>query len=260
MTFSKQQRRLELASRGLKQCPKCLEPKPLSEFGKCTINNDGLTCHCKKHIAEISKKHYVQNNEKKKTYQKENIVKKKEYDKEHYEENKAKRLKKVKQYQNNNKEKIAKTKKVHYELNKEEILEKAKKYREKPENKIRTNKRMHLKYHTDINFKIRQNISNRILKALKENWKSGSTLALLGCTIKELKQHLQSQFTEGMSWDNHGLGNNNKKEWHIDHIKPCASFDLSKESEQLKCFNFKNLQPLWAVDNIKKGSKYGFSF
>lgn len=60
-----------------------------------------------------------------------------------------------------------------------------------------------------------------------------------------------------MTWDNHGRGCNGKglEEWHIDHIKPCASFDLSKSKEQLKCFNYKNLQPLWAEDNLSKGSK-----
>ena len=53
----------------------------------------------------------------------------------------------------------------------------------------------------------------------------------------------------GMSWDNMG-------KWHLDHIKPCKTFDLSKQEEQLKCFNYKNIQPLWATDNLKKGSKY----
>ena len=53
-----------------------------------------------------------------------------------------------------------------------------------------------------------------------------------------------------MSWDNYGLHG-----WHVDHIKPCASFDLSKPIEQRKCFNFNNLQPLWAIDNLRKGSK-----
>lgn len=74
------------------------------------------------------------------------------------------------------------------------------------------------------------------------------TFELLGCSIDDFLQHLESQFTEGMSWGNQG-------EWHIDHIKPCSSFDLSKEDEQRKCFHYTNLQPLWAIDNIKKGSK-----
>jgi hypothetical protein len=59
---------------------------------------------------------------------------------------------------------------------------------------------------------------------------------------------LEKQFTKGMNWKNYG-------KWHIDHIKPCASFDLSLEHEQKLCFHFTNLQPLWAKDNIRKSDK-----
>ena len=69
---------------------------------------------------------------------------------------------------------------------------------------------------------------------------------LIGCSIEELKQHLEKQFTLGMNWKNYGYG------WHVDHIKPCAFFDFSKEEEQKKCFNYTNLQPLWATENFKK--------
>ena len=88
----------------------------------------------------------------------------------------------------------------------------------------------------------------RISNALKGNHKSQSSKVLLGCSINDLRVHLENQFTEGMTWENYG-------KWHVDHILPCASFDLSKESEQIKCFNYNNLQPLWAMDNMKKGSK-----
>ena len=74
---------------------------------------------------------------------------------------------------------------------------------------------------------------------------SESTKKLLGCSIEFLKQHLESQFTDGMNWANYG-------KWHIDHILPCASFDKSKPEEQSKCFNYSNLQPLWALDNMCK--------
>jgi glutaredoxin len=76
--------------------------------------------------------------------------------------------------------------------------------------------------------------------------KSDSTIKLTGCSVKELKIHLEKQFQDGMSWDNYG-------EWHIDHIKPCSSFDLTRPEEQRKCFHYSNLQPLWAMDNILKG-------
>ena len=73
---------------------------------------------------------------------------------------------------------------------------------------------------------------------------------LIGCSLEELKKHLESQFKPGMSWKNRG-----RNGWHIDHIKPCASFDLSKSEEQHKCFHYSNLQPLWAKENLRKGIK-----
>ena len=84
--------------------------------------------------------------------------------------------------------------------------------------------------------------------ALNGNPKLETTMKLVGCSIDKLKQHLEKQFKKRMSWDNYGLGG-----WEIDHIKPCAKFDLSKPEEQRKCFHYTNLQPLWAIDNkIKK--------
>ena len=79
----------------------------------------------------------------------------------------------------------------------------------------------------------------------KGNRKSERTEFYLGCTVDYFLEHLQKQFVKGMTLKNHG-------KWHIDHIKPCASFDLSKLSEQKKCFHYTNLQPLWAKDNILK--------
>ena len=76
--------------------------------------------------------------------------------------------------------------------------------------------------------------------------KTKATFELLEeCSTDELNKHLESLFQQGMSWDNYG-------EWHIDHIRPCASFDLTDFEQQKQCFHYSNLQPLWAADNFAK--------
>jgi len=101
---------------------------------------------------------------------------------------------------------------------------------------------------TDPNFKILTILRGRIKDVLKGHSKSDSTINILGCTIEELWIYLESKFTEGMTRQNHG-------KWHVDHIIPCASFDLTKPEQQVKCFHYTNLQPLWALDNLKKGKR-----
>jgi hypothetical protein len=123
-------------------------------------------------------------------------------------------------------------------------------YRAKPEVKQRTNERNKERGKTDIQFKLRKNLRGRLWLALAGKNKSASTLRLLGCTIEHLKSHLESQFTEGMSWDNYGL-----QGWEVDHIISIKSFDLTDPAQQRECFHFSNLQPLWAEDNRSKGAK-----
>jgi hypothetical protein len=93
-------------------------------------------------------------------------------------------------------------------------------------------------------------LRNRIKDALKLYKKSKSSAEYLGCDLDFLRKHLESQFTEGMTWENRGYYG-----WHIDHIIPISSFDLSKESDLKKAFHYSNLQPLWWRDNLKKGAK-----
>ena len=104
------------------------------------------------------------------------------------------------------------------------------------------------KYANDPQFKLAYLLRNRVRAAIKGIAKSASTLQLLGCTVDELKVKLESRFRPGMTWDNYG-------EWHVDHIKPCASFDLSDPAQQQLCFHWTNLQPLWALENLQKSDK-----
>jgi len=98
-------------------------------------------------------------------------------------------------------------------------------------------------------FALTDNLRTRLKQALNGKNKSKSTLKLLGCTVKYLIQHLEKQFQPGMNWENRHL-------FHIDHIRPCSSFDLTDPKQQSECFNYKNLQPLWAQDNMVKGAKW----
>jgi len=83
--------------------------------------------------------------------------------------------------------------------------------------------------------------------------KSAVSLELIGCTVPELMAHLESQFLPGMNWEN-------RHEWHIDHIRPCDSFDLTDPAQQQECFHWSNLQPLWAADNIRKGASLDWGY
>jgi hypothetical protein len=107
------------------------------------------------------------------------------------------------------------------------------------------------KLSTNIEYKIIHNLRERLRAALHNNSKGAKTMDMLGCNMEEFKQYLTSKFTEGMNWDNYG-----RKGWHIDHIKPCASFDLSDYNQQKQCFHYTNLQPLWWNDNLRKSAKY----
>ena len=103
----------------------------------------------------------------------------------------------------------------------------------------------------DPEFKLLKTLRSRLATALrsKNANKSKSTKELTGCDILFLKGYLEAKFTEGMSWENHG-------DWHVDHIRPCCSYDLTIEEEQKKCFHYTNLQPLWAKENLSKGGAY----
>ena len=100
----------------------------------------------------------------------------------------------------------------------------------------------------DINYKILCNLRRRLHRALKGESKSKSTQELLGCSVEDLRTYLELKFKQGMTWDNYGS-------WHIDHIIPCAKFNFGDQSQREECFHFSNLQPLWAIENLRKNAK-----
>jgi len=124
----------------------------------------------------------------------------------------------------------------------------------KPAHKLKRKEKERLQRQTDLNFRMLGNLRTRIYHAMKKDTKGKKTKELLGCSIQEFKIYLESKFREGMSWDNYG-----KYGWHIDHIIPCSMFDLTNFEQQKKCFHYSNLQPLWAVDNLKKYNKSSVS-
>jgi hypothetical protein len=100
----------------------------------------------------------------------------------------------------------------------------------------------------DVSYKLSGNMRGRIRAALRGKYKASSMVNLVGCSMENLKTYLQSKFIEGMTWENYG-------KWHVDHIIPCSSFDMTNEQHQKQCFHYTNLQPLWALDNWSKGNK-----
>lgn len=190
----------------MKTCPKCEISKPLTDFYK---RGNGYKTNCK--ICTLK------------------------YGKEYYSKHKSEHNSKMKEHYVQNKEQYKIVHEVYRDNNKEKISYIAKTY-----NKNRRE--------IDILFKLKHNLRVRIKEYMKsKNIKTfNKTFDFVGCTPESLREHLESGFYDGMTWDNYG-------ERHIDHKIPLSSGN--NEEELYKLCHFTNLQPMWAVENIKKGSK-----
>ena len=123
--------------------------------------------------------------------------------------------------------------------NKDQILaRKRERKQQDPAHKILENTRTY----------IWQQLQKAFANTEKDFNKGQSTCELIGCTPDEYLNHLRSLYKPGMTDKNYG-------EWHVDHIIPCSSFDLTQDEEKKKCFNYKNTQPLWMIDNLSKSNK-----
>lgn len=222
-----------------KGCSKCKEVKPLSEFFNSKNTKNGKRPECKVCTKKDNstrdysklKTEYYENN-------KTEILKRQ---RERYKEDSSKK----KEYVENNKETIYKKNsdyyKTWYQKNREKKLLSNKLYDEK-------------RLSEDPEYKLRQRLRSRLTSSLKKYgkvpFKERNIHLLIGCSLAELRLHLEGLFKDDMTWENHG------KLWHIDHKKPCSLFNLIDIEEQRKCFHFSNLQPLYAIENLKKNAKY----
>jgi hypothetical protein len=119
-------------------------------------------------------------------------------------------------------------------------------------NRDRVTARHNERYCQDPQFRMQVLLRGRLRQALQRKrllgYKSKSAARLTGCSMEFLIEHLEAHFQEGMTWKNFGA-------WHIDHIRPVDSFDLTDAKQQVACFHYSNLQPLWAIDNLRKGNR-----
>ena len=169
---------------------------------------------------------------------------------EYHQQNKEKIDAKNREYYQENKEKVAAKRREYYQQNKEKLAAYNREYNKA--NKEANTARVMKRYHSDPEFNLLYRLRRRMNTAVKHaglDKKCDSTSELLGISPQGLKEWLEAQFTEGMTWEN-------RSDWHVDHIVPCDAFDMSVETNQRICFWYKNLQPMWAEENLQKSNTY----
>lgn len=216
----------------MKKCYVCNTSKDFSDFTKNKNTNDGLDPKCR----NCRKEYRILTKDQRS-----------KYSKRKYRENIEYHKLKNQRYRNDNKEKIKELKKQ-YRLNN---IEKIKAY-EKQRRGITAS--LARKRRKDPQNRLRSNMSSMITATLRRGKCGKSWSDLVSYSLEELRNHLESKFTKGMTWDNYGLNG-----WHVDHIIPRSFFDHSSyDSEDFKkCWALDNLQPLWATKEI--AMKYGES-
>jgi DNA-directed RNA polymerase subunit RPC12/RpoP len=203
-----------------KKCTKCGRELPLDQFYKRNPRNGkaGRQYHCKDCQNAANSEWRKKNSEYDTKWQKANPEKKKISNA---------------RWRKNNPEKVSQWQKDNPEKQRAIVR--------KSINKRRAN---------NLTLRLKHNIHSRMLSALRGRVKSDNTIKLLGCSIEHLRNHLEKQFTEGMTWSNYGLHG-----WHVDHIIPVSYFDLSDPEQQKRAWHYTNLRPMWAGDNIRKSNK-----
>lgn len=219
-----------------KFCSKCQIERNHKLFYKDKRSKDGLRSWCNKCLNEDAKK-----------FRKKNFIHVHERDKKYRSKNETLRKQLMKKWHKNNTE----YEKIYREENKKRIDEYRNCWLEKNPNYKKEWARKSRK--ENIQVRLKNCLRSRLKSAIKNNPKKGSAIRDLGCSVYDLKFWLEFWFDEGMSWDNYG---NKPGQWSIDHIKPLSKFDLTQRSQLLEACNYKNLQPMWHIDNMKKGAKW----
>jgi hypothetical protein len=227
----------------IKKCNKCCENKEIIHFHKKTKTSDGYNTICIQCVKVKQKEYWERTKEEKKEKFKEYYQENKQMFIDYHSENKEKILENQKKYREGNKEKVKKIKQDYVKNNTTKIYEYRKKYYLENKEKILAKNREWNKKNAHI-VAWRSVLKSQLRRM--GNTKEGKTIDILGYSALDLKQHIESLFIEGMTWDNHG-------EWHIDHKIPVTKFD--KETPPNVVNALSNLQPLWANENRSKYNK-----
>lgn len=253
-----------------RRCSKCLAFKPIDQFGNDKRGKDGKSYRCKKCASSAANAHYAANREigiqKRKEYyhshKEENSIKCRAYRETHKEQLKVKQrewieankhtqkardhakylkrkdavLKRCREYVIENPEKSSARKKAYYRANKPKIRAQIQEWY--------VNKKK-----TDLGFRMLCNLRRRLAHVIAGETKSARTIELLGCDIPTFMAHIESKFTQGMSWRNYG-------KWQVDHVVPFFAHDMATEEGQRASFHYMNTQPLWREHNQSKGKRF----
>lgn len=211
---------------------------------------------CKKKQKVTMARFYEKNknkiNEAGRQYKRVNKEKVKLQNHDYYERNQVHVRAKTKAYAQSDPDAARERQKAWNVANSEHCKQKNKEFYERNKEKIFEKRRQRLV--SNIDLRLASSLRSRLHHALRKNQKNGSAVKDLGCTIEELKMYLESKFQEGMTWDNWS-----RTGWHIDHIKPLVTYNLSDPIQLKEACHYTNLQPLWAEDNLRKNRYEGIS-
>lgn len=197
---------------------------------------------------ELRQKRLQQKRESHKKHKEANNARSRAY----YHKNKERLKRRMAEWRKANKEQIQQNNARYRQTSKDKIAKSKDRWRKTNPDKVRAIQTRYAgkKLKTDPVFCLKNRMRVRMCQALRSAGasKQCKTLSLIGCSSDQLKKHIESRFLPGMTWAN-------RRRWHVDHIVPIASFDISTEDGQKAAFHYTNLQPLWAEDNLKKSDK-----